>query len=614
MAGNIELISDPENPSPAKKYRTKVFHNNAYDPTREAYDFDFKKSEFNPKKPMTARNLNEMIQAMENDKTIQIEAYVPGLSKMKESKGQYELKIKKVTNRDEFLRMVKESSRLFEKKKGFRLRESKTKEGGFSCDFARNDFEIGGLVGEDFIPLLGGPFHKQLYLNDYLKQQATAFFAYHHDPVARRAVHIIRDFTLGRSWKVEFKKDEENRPVWDAFCEVNDMYQLMDWLAVELSIYGEIMLWWLPHNQTKIQYELRPDQQAPKGFLPRVRLLDPSSCWEIITYPEDITRVLYYQIVTPTQYQIYTTPGDATNPPKNPQTVPTMKYIYQAIPADQIQHHKINCVSNEKRGRSDLGPVFDYLKRLRDTVNYSIISLQKAVAWSIDTTIEGSPQDINDYISSQEEQGTIPPAGSEFVHSDKVKRQYLSNEASAKGQTSQAFDWCLSMIASGIGIPVSYFGTHLSGGQTRASAIISTEPTAKLFEMRRSKYIEILHGIKQKLFEKLGKDQMAEMEVIFPSLYTQDRSQKIKDIQAAELSGYISQETAAEIVAKELEIEGYNYERELQKIAKHPSTIGDTKSFAPLSTPGLNPKKTSSFGGTGLTSDFRKGVTDNDRS
>ena len=369
------------------------------------------------------------------------------------------------------------------------------------------------LVGQDYTPLLGGPFYKQLYIYDYLRMHSASFYAYNHDPMARQIVHITRDFTLGRGWKSEC----ENKfalAIWEAFVEANDLVNLVDSLALETSIYGETMIWWLPDNNTKIVHNLPEDQMPPKGLIPRVRLIDPSCIWEIVTFPEDITRVLYYQWVSPTQYQIYS--GSY-----NGKSVPSSKFIYQQIPANQVMHYKINSVSNEKRGRSDLFPVLGYLKRLRDSVNYSVIGMQKNMAWSVDTTIDGSQDDIDAYVESQNALGSIPSAGSEFVHSKKVERKYLSNDA-GRGGNSLSFDWCLSMIAAGSGIPVNYFGTHLGGATTRASALVATEPVTKKFEKRQQFYEQILKDLSQKLFKHFGIS--ADIEFTFPELVTQDRS------------------------------------------------------------------------------------------
>jgi hypothetical protein len=437
-----------------------------------------------------------------------------------------------------------------------------------------------GKVGNDFTPLLGGPFYKQLYYYDYMRMHSAAFYAYNHDPLARAIVSITRDFTLGRGWRAD-SSNKAALALWEAFADANDLYNKVDHIAVELAVYGETMIWWLPDNETKITYNLGKGQTVPRGLIPRIRLIDPSCIWDIITYPEDITRVLAYQWVAPTQYQIYTKDN------KTGTSVPSSKFIYQQIPSDQVMHFKVNSVSNEKRGRSDLFPILGYLKRLRDSVNYGIIALQKNMAWSIDTTVEGSQSDLNAYVMSQQEIGTIPPAGSEFVHSKKVERKYLSNEG-GRGQGVQIFEWCMSCIAAGSGIPVNYFGSHLGGGGTRASALVATEPVTKKFEKRQLVYQQMLDKMAKRLFKMYGIE--ADIEFTFPELVSQDRSAKLKDMALAELQGWISREKLAPIAAKELGIDDYDPDVDMGISEQAP--LGGA---SPLSTPpaldaGDNPK------------------------
>lgn len=440
----------------------------------------------------------------------------------------------------------------------------------------------GGLVGQkDFTPLMGGPFNKQLYLHDYLQMHAQSFYAYNHDPILHTAVELIRDFVLGRGWRVDCD-DPRGKAIWEAFSEVNDLETMIGQICEELSIYGEIFQWWLPDNATRIAYQVLPGQEPPKGIIPRIRLIDPSVIWEIVTYPEDIKRVLYYQWVAPTQYQMYS--GSDKGKP-----VATTKFIYQQVPAYQVDHYKVNCRTNEKRGRSDLFSVLGYAKRLRDSVNYSIIGLQKSTAWSIDTTIEGSKEDVDGYIESQSQLGTIPNPGSEFVHTNKITRQYLSNEAAGRGNNSSAFDWCFSMICAGLGIPQQYFGTHLSGGSTRATAMVATEPVSKKFETRRSLIEKILRNMAKRLFNEFGID--ADIDVTFPELASTDRSTKLKDLAMAESQGWISKERAAEISAKEFGITKFEYAEESKKIlAERNGGAKASLYVSPLSDPGSAPE------------------------
>jgi hypothetical protein len=501
------------------------------------------------------RSTAELLNLLERDESIEVDARVLAINP-----DTGEVGIRRF-DRKGFLEAAKSG-------KSFQLREDAFGSGdSLSPDMGR--------VGDDFVPLLGGPFYKNLYTIDFFRSCSASFWAYNHDPIAHQALNIIKDFTLGRGYRV----DSENAgalALWRAFEKVNNLQEQMSQFALELGIYGESCFWWLPDNATKIVQRRSPGETIPKGLIPRVRLLDPTVFWEVITWPEDPTRELAYVWVSPTQYQTYThTFGN--------QNVPSSKFIFQQIPADQISRYKINVVTGEKRGRGDLFSVLGFLKRLRDSVNYSIIGLQRQASFCIDTVIRGSQEDVDSYISAQADLGAVAPAGSEFVHTDAIERKYLSPEGGKAG-SSPAFEWALSMVAAGLGIPISYFGTHLSGGQTRASAIVSTEPVAKRFEMRQQVYERVVHDLWDRLMEWAGLGHV-ECEVTFPEIITADKSQKLKDLSLAQTQGWISGERAATIAAKELNITSFEYETEREKISGE-KQIEPSGSFAsPLTAP-----------------------------
>lgn len=522
----------------------------------EPYDMD---DTYQPgSDPKNIKSVAELLALLERDPSVQVEARVLSYNPKTGEKG-----VKKL-DRTGFMEAFRNAEKNLE---GVNLREA---EDAFGVD--AGGYGDPGLVGQsDFVPLMGGPFYKNLYFYDYIRQANAAFWAWNHDPIAHQAVNIIRDFTLGRGFRVD-SDNEAAMLLWNAFDKVNDVQALMKQVALELSLYGETMLWKLPNDQTKIVQHRTIGQEIPKGMIPRVRLIDPTVIWEVVTWPEDITKVLYYVWVAPTQYQVYS--GLEKDKPVN-----SFKFIFQTLPAEEVSHYKVNQVSNEKRGRSDLFSVLGFLKRLRDSVNYSVVSLQKQAAYCIDTTIAGSQADIQAYIDDQQSIGTIAPAGSEFVHTDKIQRKYMGVEGGRVGQ-SPTFDWCLSMVASGMGIPISYFGTHMSGGQTRASAIVATEPVAKRFEMRQAVYERIVQDLWDYVMEWAGLGNVP-CEITFPELITQDRSQKLKDLMAAEAQGWISKERAASIAAKELNITNYDYEQEKKDIDSAQMDLG---SLMPLSS------------------------------
>jgi len=564
-----EFVRDEEDVK--DKQVAHVLENQVIDLNRYEYDFKFKPWQIGDA-PESIHSIPCLMRYLESDENALIDAnqhYMAPNRKLIKRHGM---------NRESLLEAWNRGNKIT------RFRES--------VDYFQDDQYdyYGNSIGQDFVPLLGGPFSKQLYyFPDFIKMHQEAFFSVNHDPVAKRIIHTHRQFTMGKGFRVDCE-DKGALALLMAFFEANDFYRMMDDVATEFPTYGEVMVYWLPDNQANLTYRL-PEEEIPRAILPRVRLIDPSTIWEIVTFPEDIKRVIFYQQVFPTQYQIYT--GGV---------VPSMKFIYDQIPADLIMHFKKNCVSNEKRGRSDLVQILGYLKRLRDSVNYNLVRQIKDSAWCIDTTIEGSQADITAYINSQNALGPLPPAASEFVHTKKVQREYLNNSSGAGSGNFSTFEWTLSMIAMGSGLPISYFGTHIQGGSTRAGAIVATEPVAKMFEEDQKIYENIILKISDRFLKWAGYKNV-KVEVSFPEIITQDRSQKIKDLALAESQGWISRERAAEIAAKEMGITDFDFQGEVETIKTEQKTMPVAQPISPDATD--TPLSTSS-----ITSDEKTDIKD----
>jgi len=580
-----------------KAKRSTVLRSQCFDEKKYEYDFSFKAGNVND--PLSVHTTVEMLECLERNKNVELDAKVMGIQE-----GQLVSKrISKEKFRESYVKSPWDQVKFKESSNAF-----------------ATGFDPFPGVGNDFTPLLGGPFYKNLYYyQDYIRMHAEAFFAYHNDPVARAFTQITRDFVLGTGYEVQCDTNDRQGQValaaWKAFEEANDFQEQIDQAVTETSIYGEIMFWELPSHQAKITYQLSGKDTDPKAIIPRLRIIDPSNIVEIITYPEDITRPLAYIWLTPTQYQIFTGGLNSDSSDSMP-IQPTLKFIYRQIPAEQMHHFKINSVSNEKRGRSDYFPIFAYLKRLRDSVDYSLIGLQKASAWAIDTEIDGDQADIDAYVQAQAALGTIPQAGSEFVHTKAIKRIILAAQGKG-GVASDAFSWSLSMACAGVGIPVSYLGTHLSGGSTRASALVSTEPVAKKMEKRREFIKRIIRRAWAIVMKQAGLP-MIDCNIIFPEIITQDRSQKLKDLLLMQQSRWISPERAAAMAAKEIGIQNYSYQVELEKMKEELPEVP-----MPLTTPGAvsgdSEMQTSPFGSkddnpdvSGLTSQNRKDIKSDD--
>ncbi len=255
------------------------------------------------------------------------------------------------------------------------------------------------------------------------------------------------------------------------------------------------------------------------------------------------------------------------------------------------------------------------MKRLRDGVNYALVGQQKAAAWCIDTTIEGDEGDIDAYIQhqqGQEHETGEHTAGSEFVHTSAIKREYLANSATSKGADSPVFSWCLNMIAMASGIPISYLGTHLSGGSTRASALVATEPVTKRFERRQLSYDRTVRMIFRRLMKTFDID--AECDIVFPELLTQDRSALFKDLALAQANDWVKPSRAAEIANKELETKDFNFQKELVEIKAEKEQLGlSLQGGEPGASPLTAPGAASNNGSSSVSSADRVDIKSNDR-
>lgn len=619
-----------------KLIRSEVLNRASYDPENYKYDSSFRSAD--PNNGLEVHTTHEMMEYLARHPEAELDAKVLHLRRYDDGRSKF---LSKKMSRSGFMESFQKDAG-----KGVKLRRG----AGRTIDLMKESFLTGGdggwngatagssFIGQDFTPLLGGPFYKNLYFyTDYIRMHAEAFFTYHNDPIARGLANINKYFVLGTGFEVQCDTSDQVGKVamaaWRAFEEANDLKVQIDQVTDESGIYGETMLWELPGDQTKITYNLRPGDTRPMGIIPRVRIIDPSNIVEVVTYPEDITRPLMYIWLQPTQYQIFTGGfgQDKDSPAMPANTQPTLKFIYRQIPAEQMMHIKINCVSNEKRGRSDFFPIFNYLKRLRDAVDYHMIALEKVSAWAIDTTVEGDQTDIDAYIADQQRLGTIPPAGSEFVHSKGITRAYQGNK-DASSHSSDVLQWALSMACAGYGVPTSWLGTHLSGGQTRASALVATEPVTKRMEHRR----EILkRDVIQKLWDlcmmRAGLPRV-DCDIIFPELITQDRSAKLKDLQLAQQMRWLSPQRVATMAAKEFQAQKYDYSNELkdmeQEIPEIPMPLLDPGILSP--TDGIIPTGNKPAGGpqpgggsgtvaaggslgvAGLTSEDKRGIKQDD--
>lgn len=411
--------------------------------------------------------------------------------------------------------------------------------GGYG--FADDSYGSGNSAGSfpdrpEYTPLIGTPFFKQLYLQDYWEMHSKCFWYSNYSGIGKLIVDLTRNFVMGSGFSVSFK-DEKYQDAWNKYEERSNIQEESRRWCDELTKFGENMLL---------------KTFTPKGILHRS--FDPSTIWEIVTDPEDISDVKYYHQQYNTQYQIFGT-----------KDAPISKYIMKQLPPELVHHTKVNVTTYEKRGRSDLLAPLLYFKYYEDYTQAKLIRAKNEAAFIWDVSIDGSDEDIQAYINSTSSILDVPP-GSENVHNKSVTRTPLSPTFGKAGVDSIASD-ILSYVAMSVTIPVTYFGTADSAGSgTRAGAIVATEPVGKKMQERQFKMELMLRRVVKDVIADAGLDPSEPFEINFPELMVEDRSTKIQDLVIARQEKVISHKRMSEIVAKELKITKYDYEEEQKEI------------------------------------------------
>lgn len=339
-----------------------------------------------------------------------------------------------------------------------------------SDSFSRGSMNATALIDQDeFVPIMAGPFFKQLYIYDYLLMHSRAFQLVNHNALAAAAVKILTRFTVGRGVSFHIK-NKEAHDVWEEFWQRNNMRNRIRQMARDLTWQGELLLRY---------YEKQ------RGYT-TMRVLDASTCWEVLTDPEDIDHVYYYHFQYPTPYQIY-----------GVGQIPVTKYVIQQIPPTNIQHIKINVSSQEKRGRSDLLPSMPWLKRFDDFYNGITLKqvLEANLVWKI--TVDGDQADVDALLQSTDLQ-QLPPPGGVWIQNGAVKLEPMSAAMTASRGATGIGGEIGSIVATSLNLPAEYF--NIGGpAAARATALVRTDPAVKTIEDRQ----QILRETLEEMYDRV---------------------------------------------------------------------------------------------------------------
>lgn len=447
-------------------------------------------------------------------------------------------KIRNVEGHDGFKAALEESEATFkaqpERSRAAREAKRKLIEDGFLGTDSGTPFDTNQYT--EYVPLTGGPFFRQLYIYDFLKQIAYAFEAQNHNPVARAIINILVFYAFGRRFEVRVK-DEKKKRAWEEYDRSHKIVRnFCRFWAKEIEIYGDFFF-----NKDTFQS------------------IDPSTVWDIITEPDNIDNEFYLYQSYPTQYQMFTglrVPG-APGAEKQKGSA----YIVRQIPMNRVIHLKKNCVSNEKRGRSSLFTILGWLKRIKDLYNAQVIRewLYSSFIW--DVTVKGSAADVQSFANQFP---NMPNPGSPYFHNEAVTLSPMAAMAtsSGSGRSTVGAD-LMGFIAVAVQIPKEFLNVVSQGGGSRVQALTAAEPFTKMIEDIQSTGEEFLTDIFKSCMEDAGLEyEDGDVEFLFPSVTKDTTTETIKNIQVGESQGWLAKRTAAEMFAKEMNISSYDFEEE----------------------------------------------------
>jgi len=466
-------------------------------------------------------------------------------------------------------------------KEAKRLRESlgvRMKEQGesFSQEANWDGGTSAALAGRepDFIPLIAGPFNKQLYWFDYLDMHAKAYEASTHNPIAKRIVKVISQFVLGKGVKLTVMRAVRKSDAQQANADTQQLAQRISSRQSPITVpdYKEKTQEVIDRHWTQNSLHIRSKQilkdlvtfgeqfiryfDAPWGL--KIRQMDPSTVWEVITDPDDCENEFYVHQQYPTRYQWYVD-----------LPVPTIKFIIRQVPSMLYYHMKINSTAGEVRGRSELFAILGWLKRLKEWASDRVVRNKISNLFVMDVAVEGDQSAVS---MVQAQFATPPTPGSFFIHN---KAAELTAVAAELGASDAQNDWqvFLTLAAMGAGVSLQYLGADSAQGG-KAQALVGTEPDIKSFEDHQEFMEQFFLQDAQRVVTRakergeLPPDLEVTVEVTFPTLAEENRSEKLKDLAFGESMSWWSHRRVASAAAKEMQMTSYTYDEEQKQIAQ----------------------------------------------
>jgi hypothetical protein len=438
----------------------------------------------------------------------------------------------------------------------------------------------------------GGMGYKRLSDNyirqgkiDFRRALETAWSLWQKSPIAKRVLVMKRDHIIGHNAKPD-TDDEKLLPILNDFWDSNKLRSRSSEITMQLFGFGE---------QCLPAFVRESDGRVLLGYIDPGNIVEvkkhPDNAledWAVIVEKGSPQEKLVYRIIR--EDEEYVDENEASESPNRGKLVTWQQATLQPWETELLKdvgldeytgscfYAKVNAVSNQSRGMSDLLQVGDWLDQA-DEVLFSLGDREAYAGYfSFDVTLNNASEDVLKK-RSNELRKNPPEKGSVNVHNEAETWEIFAPDLH-QGGSIDSFRAILGLILGGMGFPVHWYG--FGDDANRATAIAQASPTTKSLEHDQNIVKNLFVSMCQfaadqaEIAGSFKADEDLEITLSLPEITTKDISlitTSMNQLTASLISatdvGWISKETAATAYAKmlgELGIE-VNAQDELKQAA-----------------------------------------------
>lgn len=402
---------------------------------------------------------------------------------------------------------------------------------------------------------------------DFSRALETAWALWQKSPIAKRVLTMKRDHIIGHNSNPA-TDDDDLLEIFDGFWKANRLDKRASEFVLQLFGFGE---------QCYPAFVREADGRVLLGYI------DPASISRIIKHPENTLEdwmvvineftddVRAYRIIRVDENYVDETMAKDSEYAGKLVTweQATLEPWEQGKLADlglseytgSCFYFKVNAVSNQSRGMSDLLQVGDWIDQADDVLFGLADREQFAGYFSFDVTLQSADAALVKQ-RSKEIRSNPPGKGSVNVHNDAESWEMFAPDLHSV-TTIETFRAILGLVLGGLGFPVHWFG--YGDDANKATAAVQADPTTKTLEhdqgIVQDMFLTIMQFVADQA-EILGRwSPGAEYEMDFdlPEVSVKDisrisasASQLVMALLTAVGEGWLSKETAAKAFARVL--------------------------------------------------------------